>query len=55
MGTFIQKYIEPPIKDMGEQIDTILSTLSMEAQRDIVIIRDARGNEYRINRYFVDE
>ena len=55
MGTFIKKYIEPPIKNMGEQIDTIPSSLSMEARKNMVIIRDMNGNEYRINRSFVDE
>ncbi len=55
MGTFIRKYIEPPIKHMGEQTDSIPTMLFLEANKDIVSIRDNKGNEYQINRFFLEE
>ena len=55
MGVFIQKYIEPPIENMGKQIDTIPASLSLSAQKDVVIISDSKGNEYRIDRCLADE
>jgi len=55
MGIFIQKYIEPPIKRMGEQVDIMPAALTIEAHNDLITIRDAKGNEYKINRFIVDE
>jgi hypothetical protein len=55
MGIFIQKYIEPPIRKMGEQIDSIPSSISLYAQNDMIVIRDTKGNEYKINRFFDNE
>ena len=55
MGTFIQKYIEPPIINMGNQNDRIPSTISLVADDTAVKITDSLGNKYEIDRYFINE
>jgi len=50
MGIFINKYIEPPIRCMGQQIHSTPKPISLFVQNDMIVIRDTNGNEYNINR-----
>ena len=55
MGTFIQKYIKPPISKMEEREDVLPTTITIEAKPAYVCIRDENGNEYKISRQFLSE
>ena len=55
MGIFIQKYIEQPILNMGNQSDRIPSAISLVADDAAVKITDSLGNKYEIDRCFINE